>query len=292
VVKLRRRTWLSGIILVIPLILVLVVLVGYPLVELFFYSFHDMRYLKPNPKFIAFDNYIDVLTSPIFWTAMKNTLIWTFSSVVLAFALGLVAALALNEKAPLTPIAKVSAILPWLIPYPAVAVMWRFGFMSPFGFFDVILNYFGLTVKGGVLSNIPGAMIGVILTNVWKHYPFIMLMILAGLGQIPTELYESAHIDGANSLERFRYITFPLLKPIVIISLIIFTMWSMNGMVIVYIMTEGGPGYYTELNSLYVWRNAFQNFDFGIASAAATINLCIGIVIAFVYLIFYRKYVW
>jgi multiple sugar transport system permease protein len=66
----------------------------------------------------------------------------------------------------------------------------------------------------------------------------------------------------------------------------------MNGMVIVYIMTEGGPGYYTELNSLYVWRNAFQNFDFGIASAAATINLCIGIVIAFVYLIFYRKYVW
>jgi len=121
------------------------------------------------------------------------------------------------------------------------------------------------------------------LVNAWKHFPFLMLMLLSGLQGIPQEMYDASKVDGANYLQRLRWIILPMLKPILLVSLLIFIIWSINAFSIVYLLTGGGPGSATEIITLYIYRISFIGLDFGYASAASIILFAIGLLFSLIY---------
>ena len=175
-------------------------------------------------------------------------------------------------------------LLPWIFPYVAAAIMWKFLLTYPFGHFNALLTNLGLLEGGrGALDSSDTAMIFAVLVNAWKHFPFIMLMLLSSLKGIPQEIYDAAKVDGATYIQQTRYITLPILRPILSISLLIFTIWSLNAFSIVYLLTGGGPGNATEIITLLIYRMSFIGFDFGLAAAASMILFGIGFCFSLMY---------
>lgn len=269
---------------VLPAVAFLLAMVLYPVVYLADLSVRRAAMLRPPMKYIGSLNFERVLASSDFIAALLQTVIWTAGSVALTGMLGLVSALLLHEKFVGRGILRVLILLPWVFPYVAAAIMWRFLLTRPFGHFDAWLQSAGLVEQGvGALGSSSSAMLAAVVVNVWKHFPFIMLMILAGLQAIPQELEDAARIDGANYRQRLLYITLPMLRPVLFSSLLIFVIWSLNAFSIVFLLTDGGPGKATEIVPLYIYRLSFVSFEFGQAAAASAILFVIGMVMAMFY---------
>jgi multiple sugar transport system permease protein len=154
----------------------------------------------------------------------------------------------------------------------------------PFGHFNAWLTGAGF-IHGhlGALGSSDTAMIFAVLVNAWKHFPFIMLMLLSGLQGIPQELYDASKVDGASYLQQMRWVVLPMLRPILFVSLLIFIIWSINAFSIVYLLTGGGPGSATEIITLYIYRLSFIGLDFGLASAASIILFAVGLIFSLIY---------
>jgi multiple sugar transport system permease protein len=256
----------------------------YPLIYLIGLSFRKALLLRPPMPYIGLDNFKAVITSDQFLNSLHSTITWTLGSLVLTAILGLAAALLFNEKFKGCGFFRVIVLLPWIFPYVAAAIMWRFLLTHPFGHFNAWLENLGL-LRGseGALGSSETAMIFAVIVNAWKHFPFIMLMLLSGLQGIPQELYDAAKVDGAGYIQQLRYVILPLLRPILFVSLLIFTIWSINAFSIVYLLTAGGPGDATEIITLLIYRLSFIGFDFGVASALSIILFGIGFIFSLVY---------
>jgi ABC-type sugar transport system permease subunit len=210
--------------------------------------------------------------------------------VLVTFPLGLFVALALNEKFRFRAPLRLTVVLPWIIPYVSAAVMWRFLLLYPFGHFDFALRSLGIVHGGsGVLTSSPAAMIGVIAASVWRFYPFVMTMLLAGLQGVPLELYDAAKVDGAGPYRRFVHITLPQMLPTIMVVLLILTTWSMNAFSIIYLMTGGGPSFDTEIYSLYIYRKMFSQYQFGESAAASVILFLLGLIVSVTYVQWVKK---
>jgi multiple sugar transport system permease protein len=257
----------------------------YPISYLIDLSLRKAAFLRPPMPFVGLKNFQAVLSSDQFWNSIYNTFTWTAGSLILTVSLGLVAALVLNEKFKGRGAFQVVLLLPWIFPYVAAAIMWRFLLSYPFGHFSAYLTNLGLLSGGrGPLDSSNTAMIFAVLVNSWKHFPFIMLMLLSGLQGIPQGIYDAAKVDGATYFQRVRYVTLPMLRPILLVSLLIFTIWSLNAFSIVFLLTGGGPGKATEIITLLIYRMSFIGFDFGVASAASLILFGIGFCFSLVYI--------
>jgi multiple sugar transport system permease protein len=270
---------------ILPAMMLLVLLTGYPLANVVYMSFFN--YANPaEPSFFGLSNYIAVLKDPLFWKALGNTLVFTFGTVVLVMLLGLSFASLLNLKInPKVRGAFRSVLMfPWLLSSSVVGSIWML-LLAPFG----LLNWFLLQV--GViqesiawLSDGRFAMPGLILANAWRSFPFAMLMLLAAFQTVPEDIKEAAQVDGAGRFTRFTRIVLPHIKGIMLTILILEIIWNFRSFDLVFLMTGGGPMHATEVLSTYVYNKAFRSLDFGYSSALAIFMLIVMVLISLFYI--------
>ncbi len=278
-----------GYLYVAPCVLLLVLFLAFPLFYVLVISFCKIRPMV-STTFVGLANYGHVFKEPNFWQAMGNTFVFTGTSIAFHLLLGMVVALLLNREFRLRTAARILVLLPWMLPYTVAAITWRWCYNSLYGVFNEILLRLGI-ISDYVswLGNERTAMPAVIVAEVWKQYPFIMLMFLAGLQAIPREQYEAAVMDGADSWQSFWRVTLPNLRDIVVVATTLDFIWMFKKFDLIYVMTGGGPGGATEVLSTLIYNNFFLVFDFGFASGAAVIQFAIVFAISCFYVVLMRK---
>ncbi|RDJ27720.1 sugar ABC transporter permease [Bosea caraganae] len=269
--------------LLLPALAVVLIVVFVPMLEAVVTSLYDLVLWKPNAaRFVGFGNYVKLYADPVFWTALWHTIIWIGLTVPLQMGLGLVAALLLNREFPWRGLARALVIIPWALPSVVIALMWRWIYDPNTGVLNDLLLRLSLIQSAVPWLADPGiALYAVIATLTWQGFPFFAVMILAGLQGIPQSQYEAASIDGASTWRQFRHITLPGIAPVLATAGLLRVIWVANSMDVIFVMTEGGPGYATHTLPLYAFIRARKNLDFGYGTAiAVTFTIMLGLFVA------------
>lgn len=276
-----------GLLLLLPALILLALVVFYPLVEAILLSFKNVNLMNLNtttPAGLA--NYKQLLQDPLFWQALKNTIIYVICSVLAGLVLGMASALVLNEELPFRSFFRGIALIPWVVPGVVVALLFLYMFNSQAGVIDYVLIKLGITHHfvqwWGSTHN---ALSAEIIANVWNQTPFYMLMILAGLQTVPQDEYEAAKIDGATAIKRFWYVTMPNIRGILLSVTSLMVIWNFNSFDTIWATTQGGPINATTTLSIFVYRTAFNGLNVGYAAAIGVAWL---IVLLF-FLVFYIR---
>jgi multiple sugar transport system permease protein len=269
-----------------PTVLLLIILMVIPVYLVFSYTFKDNVILNQNPIFVGFKNYKAIIADPNFIVAIKNTVFFTAGSVIAHLLIGLIFASILNsENLSTTARAffRIIFILPWLFTVAIIAIVWRM-LLNPYGVINYLISLLNLNNEPiQFLSDERTALIVVTLINIWAGYPFYMISLLAGLQGIPKDLHEAATVDGVNSMQRFKNVTLPQLKPLIIGMSILDVIWTSQQFAIIWMTTGGGPINATEMLGTYTYKLAFSNFQFSLASTSAVFLFLISMLLAFLY---------
>jgi ABC-type sugar transport system permease subunit len=263
--------------------LALVVLVTFmPVVQAARLSLHETHYLQQGP-FIGLAHYLAFLRDPLSRRNLLNTLALTFASLALALPMALGLALLLNRPLPGRTIFRTILILPWVVSQVLAGLLWRWvdsPLIGPIAYLAGQLTQSRVDVLGD-----PGtAMLGVVAANVWRTFPFPMVLALAALQTVPEELYEAARIDGAGRWTSFQYVTFPMIQNTLLIATIILSVHCVNLIELPLVLTGGGPVNATEVLGLRVYREAFVLQNFGFGSAIAMVMFAINVVLSLGYI--------
>lgn len=258
---------------VAPALLFLAAILVWPLFSAFLLSLQNVRGVGTSGQWVGFENYRFIVTSGAFWDSAGLSLIWVLANAVVQTALALAAALILHQKFPGARIARTWIILTWIVPTVVVVMIWRWLFSTSGGMINPILVQTGL-IDGpvGFFSTPETAFATLVFINSWRWFPFIALMMLAGLTRIPSDLYEAARIDGAGPVRRFTRITWPLLAPTLTVLLIIGTLLSFNVFDIVWLMTQGGPAGGTRTLPVLIYETAFRSYRMSEAATIAVLS--------------------
>lgn len=262
----RLRDRHLGYVFVAPAILLLLVVLAFP-------AYHTLR-LSLTPRGsqsgVAMVQYVDLARSELFRQVVWTTAAFVVASVALHIVLGLSMALVLNRPLWGRTAFRILALLPWVVPDVVAGIIWKWILNPLYGVLDDGLMRLGVIPNPlEWLTNPHLVLPSMILANVWRGFPFVMIIFLAGLQSIPYELYEAAAIDGAGTLQRFRHVTVPGLRRVFIVSLALDTIWETRRFGLIQAMTGGGPGTLTEVLSTQVFKQYFQFFKFEYASAMA-----------------------
>lgn len=271
--NLTIRSRLLGYALLLPALLVTGLIIVYPVVDGIRISFMRLKLTSASPpRYIGFDNYVSLFQDTDFWSTLGTTAIWTVANVVAQVVLGTALALLLNEQLRARGFYRAAALIPYIVPSVAAALIWRWLYDGSSGLFNAILLRLGL-IDTAIpwLGNLRTALPAVIIESVWKGTPFVMIMILAGLQAIPPDLYEAGAIDGTGTWQRLRYITLPLLRPTLGVATILTTVYTVNNFNAIWLMTQGGPLHSTEILFTLAYKTAFQRFDLGMAATMSVV---------------------
>jgi multiple sugar transport system permease protein len=288
-IALPRKPWRRRVepyVYVFPTVLLMVVLMLVPIVMVIRYSLYDNVIMKKEPVLAGVANYVEILTDPDFWNAVKNTAFFTGTSVVAHLVLGMAFAMMLNT--PLLgnvtkAIFRVLFILPWLFTVAIIAVLWRL-LLNPNGVLNYLLQTWGLAdSKVEWLADPNLALYAVTFINIWSGYPFYMMSLLAGLQGIPRDLYEAATVDGASYWQRWWNVTVPQLRPIIVSIAMLDVIFTTQQFALIWMTTGGGPINVTEMLSTFTYKLAFNRYQFSLASASAVIIFVFSMVLAFFY---------
>ncbi|CAB4548433.1 unannotated protein [freshwater metagenome] len=278
-----KRESRSGMIFAGPAALFMFALVIYPMAYGMFISTQKTN-LIDEWEFVGAKYYLQLISDSEFYQTLSTTTAFAACVVIGNMVLGLLLAVIVNQKIPLVNFFKVILMLPWLFPEVVVGLIWKWIFSPLFGLLNHFLFTFNLIeTETDVLGKETTAFIGVVFVCIWKGYPIVMLMMMAGMKNIPQERYEAAAIDGANQWQQFRHITLPGLKPIILVAIILETAWWFKHFTIIWLMTAGGPAGRTEVVSLEIYLQAFTNFNFGRAAAESVIILAILMIVSLFY---------
>ena len=270
----RFREWLEreavfSWLMLTPPLLFLLAFLGYPFCYGVYLTFVSRPVAQPA-TFVGLRNFDKLWDDPIFWQAVWNTFRFTAAATVLKLLGGLAMALVMHQSFRLKGVTRAVLLLPFIVPTVLSTVAWQWILDPGMGLFNRLLLFLGLVTQGpSWLGNPTLAMVSVILVNTWRGLPFFGITILAGLQTIPTELMETATIDGAGTWGRFRYVTLPLLMPVIFIVTtfsIIFTFFDFQ---LVYVLTGGGPANATHLMATYAYSISMGGGQLGLGSAAA-----------------------
>lgn len=259
-----------------PTLVLMCLILLYPLLNGIILGFLNSNAYNPHAKFVGVSNYVALVKSPIFLESLWHALWWTSCVLAGEYFLGLVLALLLNKPIRGRAVFRALIVVPWVIPPALVAVTWKWIYDEQFGILNHFLKTVGIINRNYAwLAHDNSAMWAIIAAGIWEGIPFIAIVLLAGLQSIPHEEYEAATIDGANAPQLFRYVTFPHLRNISFIVIILSTIWNINQFELTYILTRGGPGNATQILSTYTYLLFFGAFDFSKAAAVATVMLVI-----------------
>lgn len=263
-----------------PVVGILLTLAIGPLLFIFITSFTSWELVSmAPPQFVWFGNYASILVDGRFWNAMKNTLILLVGGVGLQLVLGLVTALLLNREFKLKKLVTSLFLIPITIAPVVVGFQWRVIYHESFGPLNYIIRALHLGNGFAWLADTRTALFSILVAEVWQWTPFVTIVLLAGLQSISPRVYEAANVDGATPWQVFRRVTFPLLKPTIIIVMLFRLMDVFKIFDLVFLLTGGGPGSASESVSLYTYINGFRYFSLGYATALAVIQLVIVTVI-------------
>ncbi len=258
-----RRGW-TGYAFVLPNMLFVLAFVIYPLAYNLVLSLQHWR--LEGITFAGLDNYTRMARDPVFWLALRNNVYYALGAVPVTVLMALGLAVALNQKLPIRGVLRTGFLIPHLISWAVVGLIWRWLFSGAYGILNTFLIDLGLKPQGWLLDPY-FALPVVVLAGIWANVGFHAVILLAGLQSVPEMYYDAARVDGATAWQRFRYVTLPLLQPILLLVLILATMQSFRVFEQIYVMTGGGPGRATFVLLLYIYLTGFENFDPGYASA-------------------------
>lgn len=256
----------------LPALIVLVLLLGFPILSSLYYSTTNKNLIYPNTHFIGMDNFKTVLSDPVFWSSFVNSIKFTILIVAAQFLVGLVAALALNHIRHYKGLFRTLLIVPWTFPNIVMSSTWSWLLNDLYGPVNGILMKMGIIDKPILFLSDPVlAASSVVLVMTWFGFPFMMVNILAALQSISKSEYEAAYLDGANALTAFRHITLPHLKSVIGLVLCLRVIWVFNNFDFIFLFTGGGPGNATETLPLYAYRMGWKMNSLGGASSVAVI---------------------
>ena len=262
--------WKVALPFILPMVVIMAGLIFWPFVNAILLSFTVRNVVTRTDQFVGLRNYTLLWSDPDFRGAVGNTIRFTVVSVAAKSVIGMIIALLLNSRLPFRNVLTGLMLLPWIVPEVVTAMAWRSIYDPIFGGLNPILLQLGLIDRPhGWLSEPRLAMPSVIAVNIWKGIPFYTMLLLAGLKAIDRELYEAAEVDGAGGLERFRNITLPGLKYVILVTVLLSTISTFNTFGLVYLMTGGGPGGATRLYSILAYEKAIIGLRFGPGAATA-----------------------
>ena len=281
--------WKRALWFLLPYLTGLVVFTAGPLIASFVISFHRWD-LFTSPVFVGFKNYTNLFKDPLFWKSLFNTFYFTFVAVPMGIFTGLFFAILLNNDLPGMKLFRALYFMPVFTPMVAVAMVWNWLYEPEYGLFNSLLSMIG--IKGpDWLGDERWAMFSIILMSVWKGFGYSMVIYLAALQDIPKEYHEVAKLEGATPFQKFRYLTFPLLTPITFFLIVMNIITSLQVFDQIYVMTRGGPNDATTTIVFYLYRNGFEYFKMGYASAIAWTLFWITLIFTLIQLKLQRKWV-
>lgn len=275
-----------GYLLVAPALLVLLGVIGFPLVQAAWMSLHQIVLTRPDQgtPFVGLQNYLEVISAPYFLPDLLNTTVWVGVNLGAQLLLGLTVAVLLNQAFAGRGLARGILLIPWILPSVVSLLTWRWMYDAQFGVINSLLVQWGLIERAVAwLGNTETALGAVIVESIWKGTPFVFVMLLAALQAVPRELYDSSRVDGANMWQSFRHITLPMIQPTLVIAATLTTIYTFNNFNAIWLLTEGGPLRSSETLNILVYKQAFQAFDLGQATATGMITF--GILLVFVALL-------
>jgi multiple sugar transport system permease protein len=288
----RRSRELSeralGIAMLAPMLLVLVLVIGYPLIDSFWLSLHRANLASPEQgqPFVGLSNYLYAFRQPDFWYSVQRTLYFTVLSVALELALGILFAVLLNERFSGNLGARLAMIFPWALLTVSNGVLWAWILNPTYGVANALLLQLGLldTPKSW-LSDTFWTMNVIILADAWKTVPNMTLLLLAGLQPISADLYEAAEVDGATRWQKFTAITLPLLRPVILVAVALRTIGAFKVFDIIYVLTgNGGPANSTKVIAFYDYDQAFHYLFFGYGAAISWLITAFMLVMIVIYI--------
>jgi multiple sugar transport system permease protein len=267
---------IQGVVFIIPCMIVLLLMMMYPLIQTFIFSFSDITLPRFDLKFTGLKNFLRIFSYAEVPQIVHNTVMWTVGSVFFRVVLGMFTALIVNSNLPGIGFIRIIIIIPWTVPSIVSANSWRWMLSSDFGAINGLLRSWGLGAHAYTwLGNSNTAMYAILLAATWAAYPFVMMMFLSAMQGIPKEYFEAATVDGANAFQRFWHITIPCIKPVLLILLALETMNAINAFDMIFTMTGGGPSGATEIFGLFIYRLGFTNLDFaGASSVSVVLIIC------------------
>lgn len=271
---------------ILPGVAVTALLIIYPLFYIISMSFSENAIGQSG--FAGLTNYLRLFKNPMFTSSIWNTLVWTLGTVIPAFLIGFILALLINKRGMrIKGVFRSLIFVAWIIPGVVKATAWKWLFTTDGGMINHLLMSIGAIDKEiAWLSSPQYAMLSVIIVQVWACAPYVMLMMTAGLQQLPRDLYESAELDGAGWFKKLWYITLPMLKDVSFICILMLLVWAINEFSLIFIMTSGGQN--TTTLSILVY-NQFQVLNINSASASAVMQLLITMIFAALYVKFVIK---
>lgn len=259
-----------------PIFLLLVIMFGYPLIKSVVMAFQNYKLGNANVYFNDFANFHKMFGDKDFLLLLKNSVVYVVVSVFGQFIGGLILALCLRDKFKGRGIYQSIVFLPWAFSAFVVGLVFRWSFNGEYGVVNDVLMKLGIIKKGIAWLGTPGlSLVVVILAMIWIGIPVFGIMILAALQSIPDEIYEAADMDGCGMFRKFFSLTLPYIKPTVIMTILLRTIWIFNSFDLVVIVTQGGPANYSQTLPSYMYTKAFSGYDFGLAGAFGVLLMVI-----------------
>jgi len=280
----RRRTRRDALLfgaLIAPNLIAIIVFSYYPALYNIGLSFFEWDFVAPSPEWVGLGNYTDLFTDASFGQVLMNTLIFTGVSVIGSLVLGLLLGSLLATKVPFTGFAQTMAFAPHMLPGAAVGILWLFMFDPNYGLSRWAFSLFGAESPSWTTTS-DWSLWAITIAYTWQRLGFVTVICYTAILDLPKDLYEAAALDGAHGWKLFRHLTLPLLSPITFFLSITGIISAAQAFDIISIMTNGGPGVSSSTLSWMVYEEAFQKFDIGTASAAATVLLAVLLVITYV----------
>ncbi len=279
------RDRLLGLALIAPTVIVFSAVIVYPLISAIYLSVFSIYTPTMEGEWVGIDNYRALIASGEFWRSLLNNIIWTVGTLTLQIVFGIMVALVLHQNLVFRSLARSLVLFPYFLSTVVAVLVWRWLFNDLYGVLNhLLMGARIIDMPVDWLGSMPNAMVSLIFVGAWKYFPFVVIAVLARLQTIPDELYEASKIDGAGSFARFRDITLPQLKEVLVVIVLLRTIWDFKEFDLIYLLTGGGPVISTQTLPLLVYKEAFALNQMGTASAVAVLMMLFMLIFMFIYL--------
>lgn len=275
---------------VMPSIIVIIAVLGYAFIKGFMTSLTEWNpFLNPDPRFVGLNNYKNLLLQPLFQHSVLITVLFSAGSVFLQMTLGMAGALLVQKLQFFKSFVRTTMLIPMMLAPAIAGLIWKLFMDIDFGLLNYLLSRLGLPEIGWIADR-NFVLPSIILVDTWQWTPFVILVLLAGLESLPSEPYEAAQIDGATKYQLFIHITIPLLKPVIMITLLFRTIFSLRAFDTIFLLARGGgPGQNALTISMYLYERAYIPFHLGMASTTSYVILGITLILVSIILFLNRK---
>jgi multiple sugar transport system permease protein len=253
-------------------VIVMAIFTVYPLAEGLRLGFTNMNLLRRTSRFVGLANFERLFSDDVFWLSLRHSIELTVVVVVLQLVLGLILALAMSQDLPGMGLFKSIIMASWVIPVAATVIMFKFMAQPDIGFINIALRSIGLEELERYWLGDPGvAFPFIMMLHLWRNVPFYGVAFLAAMRAVPQSFYEAAEIDGANAWQRFRHVTLPGIRNMIVVMVTIHVLWTFNNFDFVFLATGGGPVNATDVLPVYVYRQSWNSYTVGYASSIGTV---------------------